>query len=185
MDRLLTCKCGEKNTVTRAQAGQQVKCSSCNELLIVPTLRGLDQLPVAEQSKAQSVIPTNIWSIRGPIIAFCLVGLVLCGGYAFYQDYWARVAYTPMNQALHEQEMDQRFEHANLNDMLVYWDNYSLVRLQNKAPQIFAQYKLMNDYSREARKKSLLYAGATVGLALIAIATIVSAKIAMKEKSSS
>jgi hypothetical protein len=44
---LLPCDCGEKTVVATAQAGDLVRCTACNAVLNVPTLRELRQLEPA------------------------------------------------------------------------------------------------------------------------------------------
>lgn len=80
---LLPCTCGQRVTVTTAQAGSRVRCS-CGRMLDVPTLRGLSRLEVAAASREAA----GRWAwgpVRGGVFAGGLlvaaVGFVLV---AFY-----------------------------------------------------------------------------------------------------
>jgi hypothetical protein len=76
---LLPCTCGQRVTVTTAQAGSRVRCG-CGRMLDVPTLRGLSRLEVARAGR--EVAGGRAWGpVRGGLFAGGLlvaaVGLVL------------------------------------------------------------------------------------------------------------
>lgn len=80
---LLPCACGQRVTVTTAQAGSRVRCG-CGRMLDVPTLRGLSRLELAGAGRDAASRPA--WGpLRGGLFAGGLLvaaaGLVLV---AFY-----------------------------------------------------------------------------------------------------
>lgn len=89
MQYLLSCPCGKQTPVASSQAGETVRCK-CGELLEVPTLRGLRQLPVAEEPGAErEAAGQPFWSLGLGLlfvsgVALTLISLVVIVSLAGY-----------------------------------------------------------------------------------------------------
>lgn len=72
----LPCPCGNSVSVQRSQAGSTVTCLQCGKTLDVPTIRGLQALPVIEEKEGDaksSIARPSQWNpIRGVIAVICI-----------------------------------------------------------------------------------------------------------------
>jgi hypothetical protein len=177
MERVLTCSCGEKILVSNSQAGQTMGCPACGSSHQVPSLRGLESLPLA-QATVESIKATNVWAVRGPIMALCLAGMLVCGAYAGYQYYGAYQMQVPFDTEMHIQEESKGIDNAGFEDLLAYWDGYSKIKLTKRMPTI---YKVKNDFAAMARKESYVAGAASLVLGALALATFVSVGFAKKK----
>lgn len=73
IEYLLPCSCGEKLVVDRSQAGLSKSCS-CGKEVVVPTLRGLEQLERA--APAEEHVPQREWGARQAVL---FLGAVITG----------------------------------------------------------------------------------------------------------
>jgi hypothetical protein len=175
MERVLTCECGEKIVVSRAQAGQEVKCGSCGAIHQVPTLRGLANLPLATASSQPQVAGTraDTWGWRGPVTASCLAVLLIATTYTGYALYvWAQID-TSFNADVHVELSSAEIDDAGLDSVLLAWDDYSKVALGSKRPPY---YKELNDYSAKHLRHAIVGSVIIAGLSLVTFSTIRSAK---------
>lgn len=178
MDRLLSCTCGEKIVVSQAQAGQQVSCGSCGAVVQVPTLRGLSELPPAQEAVSSKPAPkTDTWSWRGPVMAACLAGVLGFGIYSAREFNFYRLTRTNMNAAIHIQVETQGVDEMSPDALLTLWDDYSKLSLGPKRPP---EYKLYNDFSDKSFRAGSITAAVTVLLAVIAAGMVLSAKKAKR-----
>jgi hypothetical protein len=76
----LDCSCGKRLRVEPRQAGSQLQCD-CGATLEVPTLRGLQALPRAEDRSEQAVA---IWTVRQGIASACVVVAMILFGVGIY-----------------------------------------------------------------------------------------------------
>lgn len=60
-DHILQCECGHEQRVRPQQAGSSIACVSCGQPQLVPQLRELRKLPVAEDT--QDTPPTKGWGL--------------------------------------------------------------------------------------------------------------------------
>ena len=80
---LLECTCGNKLPVEMGQAGGQITCS-CGNLVDVPPLRKLRQLPPVE---TEVTCPTSTWSARKGVITASLLlagALAIVNGWSWF-----------------------------------------------------------------------------------------------------
>lgn len=174
MERLLTCACGEKIIVSRAQAGQQVSCRSCSATIQVPTLRGLSELPPAQEAVSSTAdAKADTWSWRGPVMAACLAGVLGFGIFSAREFNFYRLTKTKMNAAIHIQLETEGVDEMNTDALLNLWDDYSKLSLGPKRPP---EYKLYNDFSAKSFRTGSITAGVTALLAVIAVGMVLSAK---------
>lgn len=173
MDRVLTCSCGEKIVVSRAQAGQNVACPKCAATNKVPTLRGLNDLPAAE-SATTTAPPTksDTWQYRGPVLAVCFGLILICGGYAamqFYDSYGTRI---PYSAASHIKDDQAAVDQLAPDALLHLWDTYSSMSLGPKRPP---DYKVFNDYSSSCLQSGIIASSIASVAAIVAGIAIFSA----------
>lgn len=107
----LPCACGQRLTVTTAQAGSRVRCG-CGRMLDVPTLRGLARLEVAG---AEREARRQTWGpLRGGLFAGGLLvaaaGLVLVVFYGVWSLRLASLAVDRSAEVVREESayIDQR-----------------------------------------------------------------------------
>ena len=178
MERLLTCACGEKISVSRAQAGQQVSCRSCGVTIQVPTLRGLSELPVAQDAVSSNAdAKADTWSWRGPVMAACLAGVLGFGIYSGREFYYFRFTRINESAETHIQAEMQCVDQMGTDAMLTLWDDYSKHSLGPKSPP---PYKFINDFSNSSFRTGSITAGVTAVLAVIAASMVWSAKKAKR-----
>ncbi len=83
MDHLLICTCKKEHVVSRSQAGQEILCE-CGNSVRIPTLRGLSQLPAANDVPLENA-STNVWGgWRGPAIAVCSAVFAISAGFSSF-----------------------------------------------------------------------------------------------------
>ncbi len=178
MERLLTCTCGEKIVVSRAQAGQQVACGSCGTTNQVPTLRGLSELPEAPNAASSNEnAKADTWSWRGPVMAACLAGILGFGIYSYREFYYYRITRTNDSAETHIQAESQGIDRMSTDAMLTLWDDYSKLSLGPKSPP---NYKLFNDFSSSSFRAGSITAGIAGLLAVIATSMVLSARKAKR-----
>ncbi|MEN1681785.1 MAG: hypothetical protein AAGJ46_19560 [Planctomycetota bacterium] len=79
---LLPCQCGQSIRVEPRQAGEKVTCSGCSDVLEVPSLRQIRELPPAPDESAPR---RSSWSARqGVLTAGMLVTAALIGVGAYF-----------------------------------------------------------------------------------------------------
>lgn len=176
MERVLTCsKCGEKIVVSRAQAGQEVKCGACGTQNQVPTLRGLANLPALSDSISPHSSATKVetWGWRGSLIAACLAGLLISAAYTGYKFYiWYQID-TSFTAEEHIAGNKDQIDKAGLDETLQIWDDYSTFSLGKRSPPIYKQY---NDFSAESLRLAMIGGAMMVVLSLITVGTLRLAK---------
>jgi hypothetical protein len=175
MERVLTCECGEKIVVSRAQAGQEVKCGSCGASNQVPTLRGLANLPLATATSQGQVVATkaDTWGWRGPVTAICLAVLLIVAAYTGYAFYvWSQID-TSFNADVHVELSSAEIDDAGLDSVLLAWDDYSKLALGSKRPPY---YKELNDYSAKHLRDAIVGSVILTVLSLFTLGTILSAR---------
>ncbi len=174
MERLLTCTCGEKIVVSRAQAGQQVACGSCGAINQVPTLRGLSELPEAPYAvSSNDSAKADTWSWRGPVMAACLAGMLGLGIYSAREFYYYRITRTDMTADIHIKAESEGVDGMSTDAMLTLWDDYSKLSLGPKRPP---DYKMYNDFSSSSFRTGSITAGIAGLLAVIAASMVLSAR---------
>jgi hypothetical protein len=77
----LRCECGAETSVSKGQAGGEVRCAGCGRAVAVPTLREFAQLPMAEGDTGHSGAPKQ-WTLRQGLIAGGTVIALVCWGLA-------------------------------------------------------------------------------------------------------
>lgn len=157
MEYLLTCQCGKQHVVSKAQAGESISCS-CGKQLEVPTLRGLNQLPVhapagLETGEGDSSAPgtsqpplpnrgghrsTAAWQgWRGPTMAILTAVMVISAIFAafyFWQRFMIDTSYTIENLI----EEDRRvLAQADPIDLDQAWNDFAGYNLRQKRPPNF------------------------------------------------
>lgn len=175
MERVLTCECGEKIVVSRAQAGQEVKCDSCGAINQVPTLRGLANLPLATATGQGQVVGLkgDTWGWRGPATAICLAVLIIVTTYTGYALFvWSQID-TSFNADVHVEVSSTQIDEVGLDSVLLAWDDYSQVALGSKRPPY---YKELNDYAAKHLRYAMVGSVMIAVLSLVAFVTIRSAK---------
>lgn len=187
MERVLNCKCGNTILVTNAQAGRQVNCSSCGDQVAVPTLRGLSELPFAQQtdpnqaeefdSFARQEFSASTWRWRGPAMAVCLIALV---GASFYAFNALRVWYqidTSRDVDKHLEVVSQVLDSAGPDQLSQMWDDYSGISLQRPDPP---DYKLYNDFAALKLRNGQIGGGIAAAMLLVLIVLWMSASWARR-----
>jgi len=170
MERVLVCNnCGGKIFVTNAQAGRQIRCSSCGAEITVPTLRGLADLPLAEkenQIPIRAESGSSAWRWRGPAMAVCLAVMVVCLGFAIYNlNIWARIDTTRDIEG-HLKIVTDVLDTAGPDQLSHMWDEYAGVSLRRPIP---TDYKVYSDFANN----KLRIAQATAGIALAMLVSLI------------
>jgi hypothetical protein len=113
----LTCECGRKWRVEARQAGEEIACS-CGGRVIVPTLRGLSELPQVEEQAA----PASRWTkAQGILFVAALAWLAFGVG----MTWWCYVqAAHPVRQFRIDDEAEDlsgRVDQFTLTESMKYW----------------------------------------------------------------
>lgn len=169
MDRVLTCSCGEKIVVSRAQAGQTIPCPNCGATNKVPTLRGLNELPAADATaNPTQAAKSDTWQFRGPVLAVSFGAILICGAYAAMQFYDAYSTHVPFTATMHIEGEQANVDQLPPDALIHLWDTYSSVSLGPKRPP---DYKIYNDYSSSCfRSGSIASVIALIAAVIAAVA---------------
>lgn len=89
MKYLLPCSCGKSVPVEASQAGQRVRCS-CGQMLDVPTMRLVRQLPPATRPAPGTRRPTRSWPLAQRLLFACGLAMFFGGGMAVAYYQWIR-----------------------------------------------------------------------------------------------
>jgi hypothetical protein len=166
MERVLSCSCGHRILITHAQAGSRIICSRCGTELAVPTLRGLADLPLAENEeqvpqKAKS--HQAAWGWRGPVMAICSSVMIICLGFACYNFYiWGRID-TSRDIEGHLQVVQEVFDSAGPDQLSHLWDEYAGVSLRRPMP---TDYKVYSDFANNKLRIASITGGVALALLL-------------------
>lgn len=176
MDHLLTCECGLSHRVGRSQAGQQISCE-CGKELQVPTLRGLSELPLAEE-KGVDASQSSAWKgWRAPTLATCsglLVLSLLYSGYAFLQSFRNDLNYSTEDFIA---EGDAAIDTFGPDELSITWTDFQTLGLRNRASPMFHVYNL---YSEEQKVKGFAGLGVSALFALLVAGIWWSARFSSK-----
>ena len=176
---LLPCSCGKKITIQKSQAGQEVPCE-CGKTLQVPTLRGLSELELVQDSasasgqKTKSQSESRSWNpgrgIPAAITLFLSVLFLAIAGYYAYGRYqlitYLRADYTVEDQVRDGTAKIDELSPADL------WQQYRGMRdlsLQHvEMPEFYIYYLMRIEYEKMLQY-CLIGAAATflIGMAII------------------
>jgi len=186
MDRLLTCTCGREHVVARSQAGQTLQCA-CGQTLAIPTLRGLNELPVANPAISTATdapyretrIPTEASSTgawqgwRGPAMALATMGFLIalsaCGWYG-WNRFTIDTSYTVDTEIANGHQL---FDSYDANTLSLIWHDFGKMGLRTKQPPAFYLWYL---YAQELQQKMLVSGGIAAAFGAAAVAIAFSAK---------
>ncbi len=175
MEYLLSCECGHDHVVSKSQAGQDIKCS-CGKNLLVPTLRGLVKLPLAQNAPVQAQTKratdshnkdpdhsTGWQGWRGPTIALISAVFMIAtisGAWYALQRFGIDTSYTADVEIEAGAELLDAYDP---NQLSLVWESFSSLGLRSKQrPEFF----LWNQYAedREMRAKICATVAAVSGL---------------------
>lgn len=178
MNYLLSCSCGRQHTVTRSQAGQKIECE-CGNMLQVPTLRELTNLPSADSGEdsppPQARDGKTAWQgWRGPAIALASAGLIIslayCGWFSLQRSL-INTSYTADSEIAAGNEL---FDLYDPEELSLVWESYEVAGLRTKHPP---EFYLWNRYA-ETRQRYALVSGSLAGVfAVIVVAIWWSARV--------
>lgn len=161
MQYLLSCPCGEKVPVTRAQAGLSITCQ-CGKQLSVPTVRGLSELePVGDTASAPATA-RRPWGPRQSVLS---LGVVIFASAVI--AIIVLVQTRPPNPArrLAEESMQGRAPVQLLNDWRYFRDNeYSV--------DTGRTHKTMLEYAN-ARTRNIRWLAIAAGVGLIGLVVFI------------
>lgn len=162
MDHLLTCSCGKEFTVSRSQAGQEIKCD-CGQMIAVPTLRGFSELPTAGEVEKVSAAWGG-W--RGPTMALfsaiCLVAAIFAARFLF-QGVSVDTSYTAESEVAAANEI---FDEYGADELSMVWDHFETNGI---GPKVRPDFYLWNKYARERMILASIAGSVTGVFGLLAI----------------
>ena len=171
----LICQCGNSLVISRSQAGQSVKCTACGQDVVVPTLRNLAELPVAEPPPASGATKRSrvdeaqsTWrGWRGTAIAVALSVFFIAGlgaAWSLYQSNLAKTDYTVEDEIV---AGDELFDQMTAEELSVAWSDFQQLQLTYKEPPVFYR---MTQFSRSQQTNALIRGSVALigfGLALL------------------
>lgn len=125
MRYLLNCPCGQSVSVGRGQAGSEVTCLACGRQLAVPTIRGLEALPIETSPAVERTvgIARPRWSLfrrvlAGVSFATFLIAVLMCLRYGWF---WAtyRSDWTLVQE---QQRIEEIVAEQSLAQLWAAWD---------------------------------------------------------------
>lgn len=163
---LLSCpSCGVVQKVTPAQAGGQVVCPACGELVRIPKLGDLRQLPQADAATAVGTAREPGSPLRRfGFVAFGLVGIagLLVAGFCLIR--WALIE-VPTTTEQHIAELRDTYANVSASQLVIEYEDIEQFGVDLASPMA---YQAIVD-NKSAWGRNALYAG-IVGLLAIAAA---------------
>ncbi|MCE9544935.1 MAG: hypothetical protein K8T25_05370 [Planctomycetia bacterium] len=119
---LLQCKCGQKWPVETRKAGEELACR-CGAKLEVPTLRGLQRLPVIESQRTESQRTAAAgWSKQQGLGFLAAVAWIVLGSLATY--YFWQDQHQPVEQQRFDvvaEDLTSRLPDLTLSETWTLW----------------------------------------------------------------
>ncbi len=130
MHHVLTCSCGAKHLVTVSQAGQSLACA-CGNSLSIPTLRGLKELPLADDQAKPAPRAIDRPSASRPSILVGMMFLLffVAGGMAIFFGYQRLKLDTSKTLENVRSQAFKQIDEANPVQISHAWEQYSATRL--------------------------------------------------------
>jgi hypothetical protein len=161
---LLPCPCGQSVPISPRQAGQQVRCAACGQLLEIPTLGAIRQLPPADAApqpsrpEGQAGSAARWWFV---LLAATAVAAICLAGLSFFRGYGPDMEGS-YGQSIDQflQDSDRRFNDIPPHELLIIWKDYQ--DSSNMAKQV--QPVFHQDYLRRRmwKRTGLLASGAAM-----------------------
>ncbi len=176
---LLPCSCGKKIAIQKSQAGQEVACE-CGKTLQVPTLRGLNELELVQESTAKpgakrgASSGSRTWNpVRGFPAAIVFFLSVLCLAIAGYYAYgrYQLITYLRADYTVEDQVRDgmTKIDELSAADLWQQFRGMRDLSLQHVEMPDFYLYYLMRLEYESMLKYCLIGSAVTflIGLAII------------------
>jgi hypothetical protein len=173
---LLTCKCGQSVEIELKQAGQQLTGENCKDVLDVPTMMGIRQLPKAAIRIDEKRSKSNV-RIRGEqqakSAAFALgsaifIAAAIASGLLFYlaKGYYVEM---PVIDDGKVAELRGRIDEMSANDLLRFWNDIEAIQLaEYKEPPFFDSVRKHRIYKTSATVAACISV-AGLGLAVVGL----------------
>ncbi len=165
---LLLCCCGESIEVEVRQAGGQIRCPSCQEIVDVPRLGKLRQLPQA--NRPADATPTREWTGQHSLAAIAMIVAVVATAVATYM--WT---HEESESGIRDQaavETGQLIDRLSPPDAWNYWQDFKSKVEAYGFDSVRSYARLQRQFStaRYARLKNIWLgvaaAGAVVALVI-------------------
>lgn len=155
---LLTCSCGQATPVGPAQAGGTLQCS-CGQTLNIPTLRGLRELPLADEANTA----TSDWSdLRGALFVGGVLIVLLGASLGGYFTYAASKIDTVDESTKLEARSIAAIDKLGVDEIYSIWKDVKKVQLEEA--ETSPHVKAMREFQWKSRAAGVSFAAALLGL---------------------
>lgn len=156
----LTCECGKVHHVSRSQAGQSISCD-CGQIVKVPSLRGLTELPPAKEvPKPKRALRETSGTSKSTITLGILFAIIfLCVPTAIFFGYHRWNLDTSYTEQSDRDEANQRLDEAPPLAISEVWNSFSTTAL---GPPTKPDFYRLAQHARDLELKTGLAAGTAV-----------------------
>ncbi|MEM8679340.1 MAG: hypothetical protein AAGA95_18750 [Pseudomonadota bacterium] len=159
---LLKCECGQDIEVREQQAGSEVRCVSCGQMLAIPRLRELQQLPHAT---AQELAPSRpAWGLgRGMLFSLGLALILVGGSVAGFYTYWR--SQLNIQKPVLDPRLNPDIQKLDIEQAWTLWEQVRELEMSRRTPAYLENRRIGKIFLRIS-----LIAGLVALVGLIAMA---------------